>query len=373
MKTSRPVIRSLMHITNSAGAKTPVSVSATVLRDKDDKIIGGVTTLRDLSAIEELKKEITEKYTFEDIVSKSKKVRDLFDILPDIAESDSTVLIEGKSGTGKELFAKAIHNRSPRRKGPFVAVNCAALPETLLESELFGYVRGAFTNALKDKPGRFAVAKGGTIFLDEVAEMSPALQVKLLRVLQEREFEPLGSVRSEKADVRVIVSSNRSLAHEVSQGKFREDLYFRLNIVKIQLPDLKDRKEDIPLLVDHFIKKISAKTRKEIEGVSDEVMDLLMRYEYPGNVRELENLMEHAFVLCRGLYIVPRYLPEEFLNVVGFTSKGEGLNLNELIAAEKRIIEETLIRFNGNKTKAAQALKIGRTTLWRKIKEYKLG
>ena len=218
-------------------------------------ITGAVMIFRDLSAIEALKKEIESSYTFEDIISKNHRIQEIFSILPDISESGSTVLIEGPSGTGKELFARAIHNLSPRRNGPFIAINCSAIPETLLESELFGYVKGAFTNALTDKPGRFALAEGGTLFLDEIGDLPKSLQVKLLRVLEEREYEPLGAVASVKTDARIIASTNRSIAQEIAAGAFREDLFYRLNVLKISLPRLKERREDIPLLIDHFLRK----------------------------------------------------------------------------------------------------------------------
>ena len=250
MKTGRELIDIKVNILNTKGEQIPVSISTAVLRDNKGNIIGGVETFRDLSALEELKKEITRHYTFEDIISKNHKIQKIFDVLPDIAESDSTVLIQGPSGSGKELFARAIHNLSPRKKGPYIAVNCGALPDSLLESELFGYVKGAFTDAKKDKPGRFALAEGGTLFLDEIGELSLNLQVKLLRVLQEKEYEPLGGTKSIKANVRIIAATNRNLAELLSQGAFREDLYYRINVIKIELPPLSQRREDIPYLVD---------------------------------------------------------------------------------------------------------------------------
>jgi PAS domain S-box-containing protein len=372
IETGKPTVVAGTRIVSADGSQVPISLTATALRDEGGEVVGGVITFRDLSLIEDLRREISEKYSSHDIVSRNKKIRGIFDILPDIASSESTVLIEGRSGTGKELFARAIHGLSQRRKGPFVAVNCAALPETLLESELFGYVKGAFTNAVTDKPGRFAAARGGTLFLDEIAEMPPALQVKLLRVLQERKYEPLGSIKTETADVRIVASSNRTLTGEVAAGTFREDLYYRLNIVKIPLPDLAERREDIPLLVEYFVRKISTKTGKQVDGVSEEVMELLMRYDYPGNIRELENIIEHAFVLCRGPVLMVRHLPEEFISAVGPAGGDTDEGLNNLMAAERRIIEEALIRHEGNKSKVAQSLNIGRTTLWRKIRKYGL-
>jgi transcriptional regulator with PAS, ATPase and Fis domain len=300
-------------------------------------------------------------------------IHDIFNILPNIAESDSTVLIQGTSGTGKELFAKAIHNLSRRKTKPFIKVNCGALPDTLLESELFGYVKGAFTDAKKDKPGRFALANEGTIFLDEVGDMSPSLQVKLLRVLQEREYEPLGSTSSRKTDVRIIAATNKDLSKLVNEGKFRDDLFYRLNVVKIDLPPLSQRREDIPLLIDAFIQKFNAKMGKQIMGVSDQALRLLLIYDFPGNVRELENIVEHAFVLCGGNRIDVDCLPKEL------TMRQEETNSlvpvkekHPLGRAEAEVVKRTLEKHKGNRIKAAQELGISRATLWRKVKRYGL-
>ena len=354
------------------GQKVPVSISTAVLRDKDGEVMGGVETFRDLSYIEELKKEVKAQYTFEDIISKNKKILEIFDILPDIAESDSTVLIEGKSGTGKELFARAIHNLSHRKSGPSVAVNSSALPETLLESELFGYVKGAFTNAVKDKPGRFALAEGGTLLLDEIGDLPKPLQVKLLRVLQEREYEPLGSVKSVKADVRIIASTNRNLTEEVRSGNFREDLYYRLNIVRIVLPELRERREDIPLLVEHFVDKMSIRMGKDIVEITDDVLDFLMRYDFPGNVRELENIIEHAVILCRDGVITRENLPGEFTGKAVVVDGGSSSLKEGLRQKERQMIVECLSRYSGSRVKTARALKMTKVTLWRKMKEYGL-
>ena len=370
IETGDEVIDQRIDIITSNGDKIPVSVSTAVMRDKDGKVLGGAETFRDLSDIEELKKEITARYTFEDIISKNRDILKIFDILPDIAESDSTVLIEGKSGTGKELFARAIHNLSSRGDGPFVALNCAALPDTLLESELFGYVKGAFTNAINNKPGRFAIAEGGTILLDEIGDLPLMLQVKLLRVIQEKEYEPLGSVKPAKADVRIIASTNQDISNQVKEGDFREDLYYRLNVVKIALPELKDRREDIPLLIEHFIDKMSLKIGKDIHGVSDDVMDFLMRYDFPGNVRELENIIEHAVVLCRRNIITEKCLPVGLMGEVHQVDD-ESMTLRENLAlAEKRTIIETLDNYGGSRVKTAKALSMDKTTLWRKMKRY---
>ncbi|MBW1824611.1 MAG: sigma 54-interacting transcriptional regulator, partial [Deltaproteobacteria bacterium] len=347
----------------------PVSISTAVLKDKKGKIMGGVETFRDLSSLEELRKEISKQYTFEDIISKDHEVQKIFDVLPDIAESDSTVLIQGASGSGKELFARAIHNLSQRKDKPYIIVNCGALPDTLLESELFGYVKGAFTDAKKDKPGRFALAEGGTLFLDEVAELSTALQVKLLRVLQQKEYEPLGATRLRKANVRIITATNQDLSQLLARGTFREDLYYRLNVIKIELPPLSKRREDIPLLIDHFIHQFNLKKGKKITGISDQTMSMLMQYEFPGNVRELENLIEHAFVLCHGSRIKLEHLPKEFVNKFRKEEKGTSKSPDKLKSAEANVIIDVLKKHGGNRTKAAKELGIDKSTLWRKIKK----
>jgi PAS domain S-box-containing protein len=373
LKTEKEIINLPVTILNKDGKRIPISISAAVLRDEKEEVIGGVETFRDLSTIEELKKELSQKYTFGDIVSKNHFIHDIFNILPNISGSDSTVLIQGASGTGKELFAKAIHNLSPRKNKPFIKVNCGALPDTLLESELFGYEKGAFTDARKDKPGRFALANEGTIFLDEVGDMSPSLQVKLLRVLQEKEYEPLGSTSPKKTDVRIIAATNKDLSKLVNEGKFRGDLYYRLNVVKIDLPPLSQRREDIPLLIDAFIRKFNAKTGKQISGVSDKVLRLLLRYDYPGNVRELENIIEHAFVLCGKDRIEIDCLPTEITE--GQIEIASSLPVEEetpFEKAEAEVIERILKKYGGDRIKAAEELKIGRTTLWRKIRKYGL-
>jgi PAS domain S-box-containing protein len=374
LKTKKEITNLSVTILNKDGKKMPISISTAVLKNEKGQIIGGVETFRDLSTIEELKKELSQKYTLGDIISKNYKIHEIFNILPDIAESDSTVLVQGASGTGKELFAKAIHNLSRRKTKPFVKVNCGALPDTLLESELFGYVKGAFTDAKKDKPGRFALANEGTIFLDEVGDMSPSLQVKLLRVLQEKEFEPLGSTSPRKTDVRIIAATNKDLSRLVSEGKFRDDLFYRLNVVKIELPLLRERREDIPLLIDAFVQKFNAKMGKQVGGVSDQVLRLLLKFDYPGNVRELENIIEHAFVLCKGDQIDLDCLPKEItVNQEKITSPTMPLpGETPIDRAEAEVIERTLKKYDGNRLKTAKELGLDRTTLWRKIKKYGL-
>ncbi len=373
LKTKKEIINLPATILKKGGQKVPISISTAVLKNEKGQIIGGVETFRDLSTIEELKKELSQKYTLGDIISKNHLIHDIFNILPNVAESDSSVLIQGASGTGKELFAKAIHHLSRRKDKPFIKVNCGALPDTLLESELFGYVKGAFTDAKKDKPGRFAIANGGTIFLDEVGDMSPALQVKLLRVLQEKEYEPLGSNSPRKTDVRIIAATNKDLSRLVNEGKFRDDLFYRLNVVKIELPPLSQRREDIPLLIDAFIQKFNAKMGKQITGLSDQAFRLLLKYDFPGNVRELENIIEHAFVLCDGNKIDVDCLPKEV--IMKEENKDSTTPLEEpppFKKAEAEIVKKILEKNKGNRIKTAHELGISRATLWRKIKRYGL-
>jgi len=363
MQTGKNIINKELNILDKFNQEVPVSISTAVLRNEEGEIIGGVETFRDLSLIKELDKEIHEKYSFQDIISKHPSIVSIFRILPDIAQSDVTVLIQGESGTGKELFALAIHNLSPRRERTLVKVNCSALPETLLESELFGYVKGAFTDAKHDKPGRFTLAEGGTIFLDEIADVSPGTQAKLLRVLESKEYEPLGGTLTIKADVRIVAATNKDLQRLVNLGQFRDDLYYRLNVVKIELPSLKDRRMDIPLLIEHFIRKFNKKTGKDIHGVSDEVMRVLMNHSYPGNIRELENSIEHAFILCKGSQLHLKHLPSYLRE-----QKVPAIKKRSIREIEEDHILQTLQNYGGNVTKAAQELGVHRTTLWRKLK-----
>jgi len=369
MKSGRQIVDQPATILTKDGRELPISISTAVLLDESGKILGGAETFRDLSAVEELRRELRDKYSFGDIVSKNKRIQEILAILPDVAESTSTVLIEGPSGSGKELFARAMHDLGPRKDRPYVKVNCSALPETLLESELFGYRKGAFTDARTDKPGRFEVADGGSLFLDEIGDLAPSLQVKLLRVLQEKAFEPLGSSETLEVDVRVIAATNRNLADLVARGEFREDLYYRLNVVRIELPPLSERREDIPLLVDHFVRRFNALTGKDIRGLSREALGLLVRHDFPGNVRELENAIEHAFVLCRGRTIEPRHMPPEITRDQAASSV---VRTDTLQDAEAQALRDALERAGGNRERAARDLGIHRVTLWRKMKRHGL-
>jgi len=308
------------------------------------------------------------RYLCGEIITRNGEVQRMLELLPDIACSDSTVLIEGPSGSGKELFARAIHNLSDRGNRNCVVVSCGALPDTLLESELFGYVKGAFTDARKDKPGRFALAEGGTIFLDEIGDISTALQSKLLRILEQKEYEPLGATATFKANVRVIAATNKSLTDLVSRGLFREDLFYRLNVVKLVLPPLAARREDIPLLVEYCIDKFNHSLGKQIQGCSPDVLTLLMEYDFPGNVRELENVIEHAFIMCHEGIIEREHLPGELL---ARSSKVEDeAAASPLRGAEARAILRALHKHHGNRGKTAAYLGIDKSTLWRKMKKY---
>jgi PAS domain S-box-containing protein len=368
LRTGEPIIGQSGYIIDADGNRIPISISTAVLRDGEGRVIGGAETFRDLSELEALRQELAGKFKVGNLSSRSPLMQRLFEVLPAISASPSTVLILGETGTGKELVAQTIHSLSPRNQNPFIAVNCGALPDTLLESELFGYKAGAFTGATKDKPGRFALAKGGTLFLDEIAEVSPALQVRLLRVLQERIYEPLGATRSETADVRVIVATNKDLAEQMRQGLFREDLYYRVNVVRVELPPLRRRKEDIPLLVDQFISRFNQLQQKSVQGIAAEALSLLMAHDWPGNIRELENAIERAFILCGNGQIGITHLPGEL------TAHGTAKSANTDMRSAHDILDAQAIRAalerNGfNRQAAARALGIHKTTLFRRIKK----
>jgi PAS domain S-box-containing protein len=368
LKTGRPVIGKSGYIIQADGNRIPISVSTAVLRDAAGRVIGGAETFRDLSEVEALRRELDSRFTVGDITSRSPLMQRVFEVLPAIAASPSTVLILGETGTGKELMARTIHSLSPRQGGPFVAVNCGALPDTLLESELFGYKAGAFTGANKNKPGRFSLARGGSLLLDEIGEVSPALQVRLLRVLQERRYEPLGSTRSETADVRIIVATNKDLAEEMRKGAFREDLYYRVNVVRIELPPLRRRKEDIPLLAEQFVERFNRLQDKSIRGVSPEALSLLMAHDWPGNIRELENVIERAFILCRKEHIDIDHLPEELTaRSIGADTGTRIRSAHDLIDAQA--IRAALKRNRYNRSATARELGIHKTTLFRRVKK----
>lgn len=377
IETGHPTVNQSIFIVNSAGDRIPVSISTAILKDAKGRVIGGVETFRDLSVVEALRKELAGQHTFQDIISKNKEMNRLFHMLELIADSDTTVLLEGESGTGKELFARAIHALSQRSKAPMVTINCGSLPDTLLESELFGYKAGAFTDAKKDKPGRIALAQGGTLFLDEIGDVSPLVQVKLLRVLQDKIYEPLGGTTSVKANVRIVAATNRDIDDLVGRGQFREDLFYRINVVRMHLPPLRNRKEDIPLLSGHFIKKYSRLNGKDIQGLTPETLSLLMSYDYPGNIRELENIIEYATVICRNSLIEPDHLTDTIRTAKGIRpsseqvhSKGTGPRQQNVSmdTLEKEFILGLLQQNDWNRTATAQQMGIHPSTLWRKMK-----
>jgi PAS domain S-box-containing protein len=368
MKERKSFVSTSTYIVNSKKKRIPITTSTSLLRDKKGNILGGVEIFRDHSLVEELRKELSARFQMGDMVSRSKVMNKIFNILPQISESDSTVLIEGATGTGKELMTRAIHNLSLRKNSPFIAINCGALPDSILESELFGYKAGAFTNAIKDNPGYFSAAEGGTILLDEIGDTSAAFQVKLLRVIEEKEFQPLGSVKKKKADVRIITATNKDIADLVENGSFRRDLYYRINVVRIMLPPLRDRMEDIPLLVERFITKLNRIRGKAVSGIDNEVLKTLMNHDFPGNIRELENIIEHAFVLCSSGKIELSHLPVQFTQKLPDAIVSQ-VSDNPVRFAEIKLIMDTLKRNKFNRNAAAADLGIHKSTLFRKIKK----
>ncbi len=372
MKEGKSFVSSATYIINSRQQRVPITVSTSPLKDAQGKILGGVETFRDHSLVEELRRELSGSFTVGDMVSRSKAMKKIFGILPQVAESDSTVLLEGDTGTGKELMAGALHSLSWRKEEPFVAINCGALPDTLLESELFGYKAGAFTNAYKDKPGLFQAAGKGTILLDEIGDTSAAFQVRLLRVLEEREFQPLGGVEKIKTDIRIIAATNRDLGTMVEKGEFRRDLFYRINIIRLHLPSLRERMEDIPLLCDRFIKKMNTIRGRAVSQVGKEAMALLLSHDYPGNIRELENIIEHAFVLCHEGEVGVAHLPAYLLrhkNELGVDASAMETGRR---VTEEEIIIEALRQHGYNRLAAAKALGVHKSTLFRKLKKYQI-
>ncbi|MFZ2446174.1 MAG: sigma 54-interacting transcriptional regulator [Syntrophobacteraceae bacterium] len=350
------------------GAGRVISVRTYPLLSLQGTLSGVVMALRDDTHVADLEKELKEHRQFHRIVGRSEPMQKVYSLINALARVQTTVLITGESGTGKELVAEALHRAGERSHKPLVKVNCSALPESLLESELFGHVKGSFTGAIRDNVGRFHRADGGTIFFDEIGDISPKIQLKLLRVLEEREFERVGNSTPVKVDVRLIAATNRNLMEKVSLGELREDLYYRLKVVEIRLPPLRDRRDDLPLLIDHFRNGFNAKFKRTIEAISADVLKAFLKYPWPGNVRELEHTMEHAFVLCSQNIITFDHLPLDFMSAPGI----EHLPPEEARAVDSRAILEALDKTSWNKAKAARLLGIDRVTLYRKMKRYSL-
>ncbi|OGW14345.1 MAG: hypothetical protein A2035_04375 [Nitrospirae bacterium GWA2_42_11] len=358
------------YVADKEGRRIPVNINTDLLYNDSDNLIGIVEVFRDLSQIKELKERLTDVYQFDNIVTKDRRMKEILAILPSVAHSKSIVLIQGESGTGKELIAKAIHNNSARKDKPFIAVNCAAIPDTLIESELFGHVKGSFTGAHQDRIGRFELANHGTIFLDEIGDMSLSTQAKLLRVIQEEKFERVGGTKTISVDVHIIAATNKNLTKAVKEGSFREDLFYRISVFPITLPPLRERKEDIQLLISYFIEKFNKEMGKSINNISPQAMKVLMNYYFPGNIRELRNIIEHAFVCSHGNTILPEHLPRELVFAeehIEVTTEGSSLN-----KVEKEWILKVLEKSGWRYQEAARRLGISRTTLWRKLKAFGL-
>ncbi len=368
MKEGKSFVSSSTHIIDINRKKIPIAVSTSLLCDENGTVLGGVETFRDLSLVEELRKELNERVQFKDMVSRSPLMQKMFKILPQISQSDATVLIQGETGTGKELLARAVHNLSDRKNKPFKAINCGALPDTLLESELFGYKAGAFTHAVKDKPGLFELAAGGTILLDEIGDISPAFQVRLLRVLEDHKFQPLGGIQTHKADFRIIAATHKDLGDMVKKGLFRQDLFYRINVVNLTLPPLRNRMEDLPLLSEKIIGKLNNLRGRSIGGLEPRAMELMMAHDFPGNIRELENIIERAFVLCRNGLIQSSHLPDFLIEDDVPPESGKSLDVI-LASAETRAILNALRQNNFSRNAAAKELGLHKSTFFRKIKK----
>ncbi|MCZ6679097.1 MAG: sigma 54-interacting transcriptional regulator [Candidatus Poribacteria bacterium] len=348
------------------GSTLPLEIRAVLFSHRGTSLIHGFA--HDRSEVKALHERLKSQYAFEGVIGKNRKMVEIYEFIQQIAPLSTTILLQGESGTGKDLVAKAVHHKSSRKQKPFVRVNCGALVDNLLESELFGHVKGAFTGATVTRKGRFEMADGGTLFLDEIGELSPATQPKLLRVLQDGEFEKVGSTTTQKADVRVIAATNRDLLADIDAGRFRQDLYYRLNVVKIVLPPLRERRDDIPLLITHFIEKFNRQTQKSIMDVSPEVYEILMEYPYPGNVRQLENIIEHAFVKCDTEFIEKKHLPAELTDPMADILTLALMSEKPLATLEQELIRKVLAQCDGSLKLGAKRLGISRTTLWRRLK-----
>jgi PAS domain S-box-containing protein len=370
MQKGKPMIGNELEIIQKNGGKVPIRVNSNILINNKNENIGAVETFIDISEIRNLSEHLSEVYKYENIVGRNKEINQIINVLESVSQTESSVLITGESGTGKELAARAIHINSARKSGPFIAINCSAFVESLIESELFGHEKGAFTGAIKTKIGKFELAKGGTLFLDEIGDLSLVVQTKFLRVLESREFERVGGNKTIKVEARIIAATNKNLAAEIETGKFREDLFYRINVINIHLPPLRDRMDDLPLIVNHFIELFNKKFNKEIRQFSSQAFDILMDYKWPGNIRELENVIEHCFVLCNEKTIQIECLPKRLReNKKKISASAISNTKNGFKDVERELIISVLNKYNGNRTKAANELNINPSTLWRKIKK----
>ncbi|MFA7287713.1 MAG: sigma 54-interacting transcriptional regulator [Melioribacteraceae bacterium] len=372
LNSGNPMIGNELEIIHKSGKRIPIRVNSSILLNNKNENIGAVETFIDISEIKNLSSHLNEFYKYENIIGGNKEIRSIYSLLESVSQTDSSVLITGESGTGKELAARAIHLNSPRKKAPFIAVNCSAFVESLIESELFGHEKGSFTGAVKSKIGRFELAQGGTIFLDEIGDLSISVQTKLLRVLETREFERVGGNKSIKMDVRIIAATNKILSEEIADGRFRADLFYRINVVNIHLPPLRERMDDFPLLINHFIKKFNEKFGKNIKQFSSSAYDILLEQEWEGNIRELENVIEHCFVICNNEIIqsecLPKRLRENNQNKLSHNTNSP-LGFKD---AEKQLIISILQKNNNNRSATAKELNIDPSTLWRKMKKYSI-
>ncbi len=370
MQKGKPMIGNELEIVHKDGKKIPIRVNSGILINNKNENIGAVETFIDISEIKNLSEHLSDIFKFENIVGRNKEIKQIINVLESVSQTDSSVLITGESGTGKELASRAIHLNSLRKTGPFIAVNCSAFVESLIESELFGHEKGSFTGAIKTKIGKFELAKGGTLFLDEIGDLSLSVQTKFLRVLETREFERVGGNKTIKVEARIIAATNKNLSEEIIAGRFREDLFYRINVINIHLPPLRERMDDLPLILNHFIELFNKKFNKNIKQFSAQSFDILMDYDWPGNIRELENVIEHCFVLCNGTIIqvecLPKRLREQKKTVI---ASSNAIQKNGFKDVERKLIISILEKHNGNRSKAAKELNINPSTLWRKIKK----